>query len=211
MYKMYCVSIFINENELNNAFDVFKNNREIESKEIIAVDQLHIEKRALVINLAGIRVLFLPSNDFHKNRDFEIGITCDSYDSWIDMIQILKTNNLLMKYDKHIVESSEYMVVGNELTHGIITGMLDGKYSNLECIEKIETIVPVKEKDFFEKQVFPICEMGIKNKLSLLASNNNEYLFSNIVIANDVDKTFSINTGKIRLDCSNKKYILSLG
>jgi hypothetical protein len=148
--KFYSLSIFLENNYFEQCKNIFSNVKNIETNEFEIIDPKNDRSKAFEVMISDFSLLFLPSNDFHKNMDFKIGITSDTIDEWNNFIEDI-TNNKKMEIETNYSENIEglYAVIGPKDIHGPFFYIFDGKYSDAYNLLKINGEIGEKEYIFY--------------------------------------------------------------
>lgn len=162
---LYCISLFLKD-ERTEAFLKKCKNKKIEYKALVITDQTDERIDGYQVNLFGLKILLLPCNNFHKDRDFEIGITEENQECWNNFIQKAKIE-FQNECGKFKDGETEYFIIKDEKLHGNFFFIFDGQKSDEKTLLQLECRMNNYDFDFFEKRISKIVETHILSKINV--------------------------------------------
>lgn len=162
---LYCISLFLENGRIEAFLNKCRNNQ-IEFKAMEITDQTDERINGYQVNLFGLKILLLPCNDFHKDKDFEIGITEENQECWNNFIQKAK-NEFQNECGKFKDGETEYFIIKDEKLHGNFFFIFDGQKSEEKSLMQLECRMNNYDFDFFEKRIPKIVENNILSKINV--------------------------------------------
>lgn len=164
---LYCISVFLKNESILKVLEVCRT-AGIQFKEIPVTDQTGISVSGFQIESDGLKILVLPCNDFHRDHDFEIGLTAESRDEWNDFVKKVSADG---KCENGVFEDgeTEYLLLkGEDDYHGNFFFIFDGQKSNPCALEKISCTVTTSDYDFIQKNIRPLLGENLLKKIKIL-------------------------------------------
>jgi hypothetical protein len=184
MQNLFVISIFL-EKKILDYMDFVFNDVETESftyTHFKTYNQNGYEAEAREFIVSGISILLIETNYFHKNMDFEIGITFEKQEEWDRFIDFIKKN----ESEYGIGEDTEfsYVVTSNENIHSPFFFIFD-KTRPLHCNFKVECQLPEKEYLFCTNLLDNYFHSDIEKNIILTAGNDEEYILKKVEVPFD--------------------------
>lgn len=174
--NLYCISIFLEKGRINKFLQNCRCEK-IEYKEIEIIDQVNEKEIGYQADFSGLKVLILPCNDFHKNKDFEIGITEQNPKKWNDFVERAKSESVgdyKAEYGKFADGKTEYFLIKDKEYHGNFFFIYDGQNSKEESLLKIECTMTKHDLDFYQNQLKNLIGENIASKIDITATDKFE-------------------------------------
>ena len=169
--NLYCISIFLKQEAIDKILLNCRREK-IKYKEIEVTDQVNEEVIGYQANISGLKILILPCNDFHKDKDFEIGITEENHKSWNDFIEKAKSNfESKNEYGKFTDGETEYFLIKDEKYHGNFFFIFDGQKSEEEPLVKIECTMTKYDFDFYKNKIENLIGENLCSKLNITVAD----------------------------------------
>ena len=169
---LYCISIFLRNENIDKFLQICKNNR-INYKRIEVTDQTNEKGNGYQVNINGIKILALPCNSFHRDKDFEIGITVENINEWNEFVRKMK-NKFENEYGKFDDGETEYFIIKNEKLHGNFFFIYDGQKSQNEHLIMLECRMAKDDFDFYKAELETIIGTDITNKIKVISDERFE-------------------------------------
>lgn len=186
---LYCISLFLESTKIDNFIKTCECNK-IEYKSIEITDQTGETGNGYQANLSGLKVLLLPCNKFHKDKDFEIGITEENHEKWNAFVKNAK-ETFQNEYGKFEDDDSEYLLVNDKKLHGNFFFIFDGKKSEEAPLLKIECRMKNNDIIFYKDIIAKIIGENLTSKIS--AKEDDCFAIDKIIVKhNDETITFVI-------------------
>ena len=163
--NLYCITLFLSDEKIREIVSLCEK-KHLACKKSVASDQTNAKIGSFQIECGGLRILLLPSNDFHKDDDFEIGLTTATKPEWETLITNLKAN-FAVEYEKFPDGETEYCIFKDEKSHGNFFFIFDGEKSKSACLEKIECVVSEYDFDFYNEKITKIIGKNLSDKISV--------------------------------------------
>ncbi len=174
--NLYCISVFLKKEGIDNFLQKCSHEK-IEYKGIEITDQIDEKAIGYQFDISGLKILVLPCNDFHKDKDFEIGITEENLKSWNDFIERALSEfdgNSQNEYGKFSDGETEYFLIKDKNYHGNFFFIFDGKKSEEEPLQKIECTMTKHDFDIYQSQVHHLIGENIASKINIAAGDTFE-------------------------------------
>ena len=136
-------------------------------KELQITDQTGESGKGNQIAAGGIKILLLPCNDFHKDGDFEIGLTTKNKENWT---RFVKRAGKAFKIEKGKLddEGTEYLLMENdEENHGNFFFIIDGQLSDVNSLSKISCTVKNQDSIFFKEKISQFLDADLLEKIEI--------------------------------------------
>jgi hypothetical protein len=198
--KFYSLSVFLDHNYLEQCKKLFSNKQNIETSGFEIIDYKNDKSNVFEVIISQFCILFLPSNNYHKNMDFEIGITTDAIDDWNNFIENIvedKKMEIETNYSKNI--DGLYAIIGPKNIHNPFFFIYDGKYSEINNLIKITGEIGGKAYLFYKNDLGKIIPKDIYNKIKLKRSKYNENKIKNIELKTPKKIHFVDEFGNIKI------------
>jgi hypothetical protein len=198
--KFYSLSIFLDNNYLEDCKKLFSNKQNIKTSEFEIMDYKNDKSNVFEVIISQFCILFLPSNDYHKNMDFEIGITSDTIDGWNNFIENIvndRKTEIETNYSKSI--DGLYAIIGPKNIHNPFFFIYDGKFSEINNLVKITGEIGEKTYLFCKNDLCKIVPQDIRNKIKLKRSKYNESKIKGIELKISKKINFSDESGNIKI------------
>ena len=167
---LYCVSLFLKNETFSHLLQICAENG-VPYKELTVTDQTNERVHGYQIE-SGVKILLLPDNDFHKDGDFEIGLTAENQESWDSFV---KQAGELCETERGTLDDgkTEYLLMGSEEEyHGNFFFIFDGTNSDSESLSKIRCTVKTADFDFFTKNVAQFIEKSLRKKIEITSGES---------------------------------------
>ncbi|MDR1316977.1 MAG: hypothetical protein LBK13_08910 [Spirochaetales bacterium] len=198
--KFYSLSIFLDSKYLEQCKKLFSNQQDIETGEFEITDYKNDKSAVFEVIISQFCILFLPSNDYHKNMDFEIGITSDTIDDWNNFIENI-VNDRRIEIETNYSENMNglYAIIGPRDIHNPFFFIYDGKYSEINNLVKITGEIDEKAYLFYKNDLSKIIPKNIYNKIGLKISKYNESKIKSIELKTSKKINFMDEHSTIRI------------
>jgi hypothetical protein len=198
--KFYSLSIFLDTKYLEQCKKVFSNKQNIETNEFEIVDYKNDASPVFEVLISQFCILFLPSNGYHKNLDFEIGITTATIDDWNNFIENI-TENKKMEVETNYSENIDglYAIIGPKNIHNPFFFIYDGKYSELHNVAKITGEIGEQAYVFYKNDAGNIIPGDMYHKIKLKRSKYNESKIKSVELKTPTKIHFADTSGTIKI------------
>ena len=166
---LYCISLFLEKSKISEILEICVQNG-FSHKELEITDQTGESGKGNQVDMNGVKILLLPCNDFHKNGDFEIGLTAENRIAWEDFVK--KAGEICEnEHGKFDDDETEYLLMGknenDENLHGNFFFIFDGQKSELENLSKIS--LTIKNPDFvlFNEKIARFIDKNLLEKIEI--------------------------------------------
>lgn len=165
MIQLYCVSIFLQQTQIRNILHIC-NGYAVEYKEIEITDQVNDIVVGYQIIIDGLKILLLPCNDFHKHKDFEIGLTADTQENWSEFIEELKRYTQI-EYERFADDEGEYALIKDSTLHGPFFFIFDGQYANIEPLIHLQCTICTYDYMIYKEKIEPFFTEDMLKKIRI--------------------------------------------
>lgn len=189
--NLYCISVFLTPKGIEKIIEQCKQTS-IAYKKIEITDQTAAKVEGYQLNISDLLILIMPCNDFHKNKDFEIGITEENHEKWTTFIAETqsKYKNECGKFKD---EETEYFLFKDENIHGSFFFIFDGYKSNEQALLSIECRMTEKDVNFYNKRISKLIGTNLKDKI--IIHKDDCFAIDKITVISKTENiTFEINT-----------------
>ena len=170
---LYCISVFL---ENKNIIQILKtcDDNKFKYKKLEITDQTEETVAGYQIDIAGLKILVLPCNEFHKNKDFEIGITEKNKEQWKSFIKNCNKNTFEIKGGTFKDDETEYAVIKDKRHHGPFFFIFDGHHSEEDPLVKIKCIIVDYDYQLYNEKIKDAIGNKISEKLEIKSGNKFE-------------------------------------
>ncbi|MCR5289395.1 MAG: hypothetical protein K6E51_05335 [Treponema sp.] len=169
---LYCISIFL-ENKKRESFLKTCIHNGITYTKIEITDQTNEKGYGYQVNINGLKILLLPCNDFHKDKDFELGLTMENKENWDEFIHNIKT-----KFENNcgtfVDDKTEYFVFKNKQYHGNFFFIYDGQKSQEEPLLQLHCRMTKYDFDFYKTELESLLGKNITGKINVISDTKFE-------------------------------------
>ncbi len=181
---LYCISLFLESSKIERFIKTCERYK-IEYKAVKITDQTGETVGGYQANVSGLKILLLPCNNFHKDKDFEIGITEENHEKWDAFVKGAK-ENFQNEYGKD--DDSEYVLVNDEKLHGNFFFIFDGQKSEEAPLLKIECRMKHNDFIFYNDIISRIIGENLASRINV--KENNCFAIDKIILKHN-DKTIT--------------------
>lgn len=163
---LYCISLFLEKAKISKLIK-FSMENGLSCKELQITDQTGESGKGNQIDAGGIKILLLPCNDFHKDGDFEIGLTTKNKENWT---RFVKRAGKAFKIEKGKLddEGTEYLLMeSDEENHGNFFFIFDGQLSDANSLSKISCTVKNQDSIFFKEKISQFLDADLLEKIEI--------------------------------------------
>lgn len=167
--KMYCVTLFLSPEHLESFVAVCrKAGCEIHQADI--TDQVGETVSSWQINASGLHIIAGPANDFHRDCDYEIGITASSRDEWDQFDEDLKKAGLDAE---RIHDEDGADIIIPKVEHGPFFCMMDSrKCSDAGRLIRFEATMIPADLTVWEHILKPLFGSSLTDKFVFTAADS---------------------------------------
>lgn len=184
MIKLYCISIFLQQENINDILHICNENI-IQYREIEITDQVNETGIGYQIAIDNLKILLLPCNAFHTHKDFEIGITADTKESWTAFIENLKKYSEI-EYGQIPDDGTEYALIKDDALHGPFFFIFDGQYSNIEPLIHLRCTICEYDYILYKEKIEKLLGEDILKKITI--QSGHAFCIEKIIVKNIADE-----------------------
>lgn len=165
--KLYCITIFLNNENIIRTIKQCDDSS-LNYKQLQVTDHIGTIVDGYQIDISGLMILLLPCNDFHKNKDFEIGITAESLGKWKYFLENDNKNGLEIEEGDFKDDTDTcYALLKDNNYHGPFFFIFDTHYSEEKVLEKIICTVEPYDYKLYDEKIKHVIEGNISEKLEI--------------------------------------------
>lgn len=184
MIKLYCISVFLQQEKISGILHKC-NEYGIEHKEIEITDQVNETAIGHQISIDNLKILLLACNDFHRHKDFEIGITVDTKESWTAFIENLKKYSEI-EYGQVSDDGTEYALIKDDALHGPFFFIFDGQYSNIEPLIHLRCTIGEYDYILYKEKIEKLLSEDILKRITVQSGST--FYIEEIIVKNIADE-----------------------
>jgi hypothetical protein len=171
--KLYCISVFLDPDKWNAVSRAFSSREgPWQFRESRVSDQTGDSADSLHLAIGGLRLVFLPENHFHRDRDFEIGLTCDTAVEWQEFLRRCESSGIPWESGAMAEDpSSQYALLGGKEIHGPFFFLFDDQTVDAPRDFSLRASLPAKEGKFFRDHVKPLVDEATLAGISFVESD----------------------------------------
>ncbi|MBQ0167602.1 MAG: hypothetical protein KBT02_10905 [Treponema sp.] len=167
--KLYCITLFLNSEHLD-AFVAACKKAGCEMKQDEVTDQVGESAHCWQINASGLHMVAGPANGFHRDLDYEIGITASSSEEWEQFDEGLKNADLDAE---RIHEEDGTDIIIPKVEHGPFFCMMDhSKSSEADQLIRFEATMTPDDLAVYENVLKPLFCSALTDKFSFTAGDS---------------------------------------
>lgn len=167
--KLYGITLFLNPEHLEAFVETCKK-AGCEMKQDDITDQVGETVRCWQINASGLRMVAGPANEFHRDLDYEIGITASSHEEWEQFDEGLKKAGLDAE---RIHDEDGADIIIPKVEHGPFFCMMDhGKCSDADQLIRFEATMTPDDLTVYDNVLKPLFGTSLTDKFHFTASDS---------------------------------------
>lgn len=166
--KLYGITLFLNP-EHQEAFVAACKKAGCEMMQNDVTDQVGETMHCWQIKTSGLRMLAGPVNDFHRDLDYEIGITASSREEWEQFDEGLKKAGLDAE---RIHDEDGADIIIPKVEHGPFFCMMDhGKGSDADQLIRFEATMTPDDLAVYENVLKPLFGSALTDRFAFSAGD----------------------------------------
>lgn len=166
--KLYCMTLFLSPEHLE-AFVAVCRKAGCEIHQADITDQVGETVSSWQINASGLHIIAGPANDFHRDCDYEIGITASSRDEWEQFDEGLKKAGLDAE---RIHDEDGADIIIPKVEHGPFFCMMDhGKGSDADQLIRFEATMTPDDLAVYENVLKPLFGSALTDRFAFSAGD----------------------------------------
>lgn len=179
---LYVISVFLAGEKFSSTAERLRS-LGFSVREEDACDQTGEVVRTFQVNAGGVRILLSGANDFHRDGDFEIGLTTQSKSEWKRFIEAAA--KIGMELDCGEMESdtdsepSLYAIPKSE--HCPFFFLFDGGKSDITALTKVRATMTKENLLLYEEKIRPMLGTSLAEKLHF--SEGERFLIQSVEIS----------------------------
>lgn len=166
--KLYCMTLFLSPEHLE-AFVAVCRKAGCEIHQADITDQVGETVSSWQINASGLHIIAGLANDFHRDCDYEIGITASSREEWEQFDEGLKKAGLDAE---RIHDEDGADIIIPKVEHGPFFCMMDhGKGSDADQLIRFEATMTPDDLAVYENVLKPLFGSALTDRFAFSAGD----------------------------------------